>query len=104
MNKQLLAMIILLPFGALSLYALWQVGYIGLFQYQLDHPAGWQVLADLVVALVLVVSWMVPELKKAGYSTMPWIILTLLLGSFGPLLYLAFFRNRVKSSQALSAG
>ena len=103
MNKQLLAIIMLVPFSVLSLYALWQVGYIGLFEYQFNHPAGWQVLADLVVALVLVVSWMVPELKKAGYSTAPWIILTLFLGSFGPLLYLAFFRNRVVIRQTASA-
>ena len=103
MNKQMLAMIILLPFGILSVYALWEVGYIGLFEYQLQHAAGWQVLADLVVALVLVLSWMAPELKKVGRSVLPWVVLTLLLGSFGPLLYLAFFRSRVTSAQPANA-
>lgn len=94
MNLQKFAVIVLLPFGALSLYALWQVGYVGLFRYQLAEPAGWQVLSDLVVSLVIVLAYMGPELKRVGRSVAPWVILTLLLGSFGPLVYLAFFRPR----------
>ena len=103
MRKHVFASIVLLPFTALSLFALWQVGYIGLFQFQLQSAAGWQVLADLVIALVMVLSWMVPELKKAGYSPVPWIGLTLILGSFGPLFYLAFFRNKVLQTSAARA-
>lgn len=92
MNLQKFAVFTLLPFGALSLYALWQVGYVGLFQYQLAEPAGWQVLCDLVVSLIIVLAYIDPELKRVEKSVLPWVALTLALGSFGPLLYLAFFR------------
>lgn len=78
---------IMVPFSVLSLYALWQVGYWGLFQYQFDHPAGWQVLTDLVVALTLVLFWIVKDARENQRSPWLWIGMTLALGSFGPLLY-----------------
>ncbi len=90
MNKRMLAIAILIPFSVLTLYAIMQVGYIGIFDYQRHSPAGWQVIADLVIALVLVLSWLIPEARKAGRNPWPWVILTLFGGSFGPLLYLVF--------------
>jgi hypothetical protein len=89
MNKRTLAIIILIPFTLLTAYAVAQEGYFGLFDYQLRSPAGWQVLADLVVALLLLLSYLVPEARKAGRNPWPWVVLTLFLGSIAPLLYLA---------------
>ena len=48
MNRRIIAIVILAPFSALTLYALLEVGYVGLFDHQLQSPAGWQVLVDLV--------------------------------------------------------
>ena len=89
-NKRTLAIIILIPFTVLSVYAITQVGYIGLFDYHRYSPAGWQVFTDLVIALVLVLSWLIPEARKAGHNPWPWVLATLFLGSIGPLLYLVF--------------
>lgn len=47
-----------------------------------------QVLADLVIALSLVLVWMVRDARQRGVSPVPWVAATLLLGSFGPLFYL----------------
>ena len=49
-----------------------------------------QVFTDLVIALVLVLLWLIPEAKRNGKSPWPWVVLTLVSGSFGPLLYLIF--------------
>ncbi len=98
MNRKLLAIILLIPFSLLTLYALSEVGYVGIFDYHRHSPAGWQVFADLVVALILVLSWMVPEAKKAGHNPWPWVVATLFLGSIGPLLYLVF----AKTSRSLA--
>jgi drug/metabolite transporter (DMT)-like permease len=87
-SARTLGIILLIPFTALTAYAVMQVGYIGIFDYHRHSPAGWQVFADLVIALVLVLLWLVPHAKKAGRNPWPWVVLTLLLGSFGPLLYL----------------
>jgi len=90
MTKRTLAIIVLIPFTLLTAYAVAQVGYIGIFDYHRHSPAGWQVMADLVIALLLVLSYLVPEARKAGRNPWPWVVLTLFLGSIAPLLYLAF--------------
>lgn len=97
MNTQrILILLLLIPFTALSLYAITQVGYIGVFDYQMHSPAGWQVFADLVVALALIAIWMVADAKKSGRNPLPWIVITLFLGSIGPLLYLLFSQTDFK--------
>ena len=89
MNKRTLAIVILVPFLVLTLYSVAQAGYVGLFEYQLQSPAGWQVLVDLVIALLLVLTWLVPEARRKGKIPWPWVAATLFLGSISPLLYLA---------------
>lgn len=89
-SRRTLALVLLVPFTLLTVYAVAQVGYVGIFDYQRHSPAGWQVFVDLVVALVLVLSWLVPEAKRNGRNPWPWVAATLLLGSIGPLLYLVF--------------
>ena len=66
MNRRTLAIAILIPFTLLTLYAVSQVGFIGIFEYHLHSPAGWQVIADLVIALVLVLTWLVPEARTSA--------------------------------------
>ena len=85
-----LAIAILVPFTVLTLYAVRDAGYTGIFAYQLGSPAGLQVLLDLVIACLLILTWMVPEARRNGSNPWPWVALTLALGSFGPLLYLVF--------------
>lgn len=91
---QKLAIILLVPFLALTLYAVFTVGYIGIFDYQRHSPAGWQVFVDLVIALFLVFCYIVPEAKKAGKNPWPWLITALFLGSIGPLLYIIFAKPK----------
>lgn len=86
--QRALLVITLIPFGALSAAALWQHGYFGIFALQFQTFGGAQVLADLVIALVLVMTWMWRDARATGRVVWPWIVATLTLGSFGPLLYL----------------
>lgn len=88
MINRTFAILLLIPFSILSCYAVYQVGYWGILTYHLPSPAGWQVFVDLVIALVLVLSWLIQDAKKQGRNPWPWVIITLVLGSFGPLLYL----------------
>lgn len=84
-----LSIVLLIPFTILTLYALTDVGYIGIFDYHRHSSAGWQVFADLVVALILVSCWMIKDARTSGRTVWPWLAVTLTLGSIGPLLYLA---------------
>ncbi|MBK8018852.1 MAG: DUF2834 domain-containing protein [Betaproteobacteria bacterium] len=77
-----------LLFGALSAVALWQHGYVAIFAMQFQNAATAQVLADLVIALSLVMIWLWQDARTRGRNPGPWIVATALLGSFGPLGYL----------------
>ncbi len=88
MTKRTFAIILLIPFSILSAYAVYKVGYVGIFDYHRHSPAGWQVFIDLVIACLLCLSWLIPEAKRNGRNPIPFVIITLFLGSFGPLLYL----------------
>lgn len=89
MNRRTLSIALLIPFALLTLYALAIDGYMGILDHQLATPAGWQVLADLVVALLLVLTWLIPDARRSGRNPWPWVVLTLFMGSIGPLVYFA---------------
>ena len=98
---RLLLLIVLLPFALLSSAALLHHGYWGLFETSLQTLAGAQVLADLVIALSLVSLWLWRDARATGRNPWPWLVLTLVAGSFGPLAYL-LMRTR-RAELALSA-
>jgi len=83
-----LIVVTLILFGALSAAALRHHGYFGIFALHFQTFGGMQVLIDLVIALILVMVWMWRDAKATGRNVWPWIIATLALGSFGPLVYL----------------
>lgn len=89
--RRLLSIFLLIPFLALTGYALFDVGYIGIFDYLRHSSAGWQVLADLVIALLLLLTFLIPDAKRRGVNPWPWTIGTLLTGAIAPLLYLAMY-------------
>lgn len=74
--------------GALTLNAILDVGYVGIFLSALESAASLQVFADLAIALSLVMVWMWRDARATGRNIWPWLLATLALGSFGPLLYL----------------
>ncbi|MEM7280990.1 MAG: hypothetical protein AAF438_05115 [Pseudomonadota bacterium] len=86
--EKIISLVLLLILTPVTLYALAKVGYWGILQYHLPSPAGWQVMTDLVVALLLVCAWMIRDAKLHGRNVIPFILLTLVAGSFGPLVYL----------------
>jgi hypothetical protein len=80
--------IVIALFGLLSAEALLDVGYIGIFTSHLQSWAGMQVITDLVIACTLIVVWIHQDARARGVNPWPYIVLTLVAGSFGPLVYL----------------
>jgi hypothetical protein len=68
--------------------ALGHHGFRGIFQTIFQSWAGVQVFVDLAIALSLVLLWMWRDAEANGRKVWPWIVITLVAGSFGPLLYL----------------
>jgi hypothetical protein len=80
--------ITLVLFSILSAIAVWQHGYWGIIAPHFQTFGGAQVFTDLVIALTLAMVWMWHDAKAKGRNAWPWIALTLVTGSFGPLIYL----------------
>ena len=101
MNRRLLSLILLVPFTALTIWSIKSVGIMGILATG-QTPGGAQVFADLIIALILLLTYLVPQARAEGRNPYPWVILTLCLGSFGPLLYFATARapTRAESTTA----
>lgn len=91
--QRIVLIITLIAFAALSAMALWHHGYWGIIAPHFQSFGGAQVFVDLVIALSLFLVWMWRDAKAAGRNPWPWIVLTLVAGSFGPLFYLLSRRN-----------
>src|SRR5512143_1686829 len=87
-KKQWLIGIVLADFAALNVWAAMQYGYVGIFREVLSTLPGILVSVDLTIALTMVAVWMWNDAKRRGIAVVPYLVVGLLLGSIGPLLYL----------------
>jgi hypothetical protein len=86
--KQIVLGIVLADFLGFSLYAVYVHGLAGLFEAVLATTAGTLAMVDLTIALSLILIWLWQDAQRRGISPIPYVVLTLGLGSVGPLLYL----------------
>ena len=94
------ALIVLLAKDAYSVYL---YGFIGFFRMVLANFAGVTAFVDLAIALVLILVWMGDDARQRNVSAIPYLVLTLALGSIGPLLYLIRrFGDRTESAPAVT--
>ncbi len=88
-HLRMLSIVLLVPFTALTGYALYDIGFMGVFEHQFSNSGGLQVWIDLAIAVTLILFWLVPNAKRTGRNPWPYVIITMIAGSFGPLLYFA---------------
>jgi len=88
-SRFLVLVCVILAFGVLTALALSDVGYLGLIEMHLESWGGAQVLVDLVIVSLLACIWMVRDARERGLAVWPFVLITVLAGSFGPLAYLA---------------
>lgn len=86
--QRALIVVTLILFGALSTVAIIEHGFVGIFMSPMQSLASTQIFFDLVISLTLVMIWMWRDAKANGRNIWPWLIATLAVGSFGPLVYL----------------
>jgi hypothetical protein len=87
-KKQWVIAIVLADFVALNAYALIQYGYMAVIREVVSTVPGILVLVDLTIALAMVGIWMWNDAKRRGVEVVPYLVVGLLFGSVGPLLYL----------------
>lgn len=86
--KQILLGLVLLDFTGLTAYAVYSYGLSGFFAAVTANAATVCASADLVIALSLIMVWMWQDARDRGWSPITYVLLTLGLGSVGPLVYL----------------
>ncbi len=71
---------------ALTLFTVYGVyaagGILAMVRVHLNGPIGWQIFADLVIAIGLFVAWLWNDAKKLGRNFTFWAIFSLTCGSF----------------------
>ena len=98
--KQIGLSVVLFDFLALNGYAVYLHGFTGFFELATANLATTAALVDLLIALSLVVVWMIRDARIRGVSPVPYVLLTLALGSAGPLAYLISRAAEKQSSGA----
>jgi hypothetical protein len=99
-TRLILLAAVIAGFAAITTEALMDVGYVGLVEQQLRSWAGVQVLTDLVIVSALACIWMTSDARSRGLSAWPFVAITLVAGSFGPLCYLVVRELRSTSTRA----
>ena len=86
--RLIVLLLVVATFGVLTVLALMDVGYTGIIEPHFRSWGGAQVFFDLVIVATLACLWMINDARERGLSVWPFILITLVAGSFGPLLYL----------------
>jgi len=95
MSVRLTALLIVIAlFGVLTSIALMDVGYLGIIEPHFRSWGAGQVFADLAIVGVLACVWMVDDARRHHLNPWPFVALTVVGGSFGPLCYLVLRERR----------
>ena len=89
--KKIFLLLLVFGFSIPTVKALLDYGYFGFFAAALTNSANTQVFIDLSISLLLINFWMLKDARQRGDSLLslsPYLIVSLLFGAFGPLLYL----------------
>ena len=80
--------VLLVGFSALTAEVVIRDGYTGWLRIAASNPSAGLLLVDLTIALSLVIAWMIRDARARNATVWPFAVLTVALGSVGPLAYL----------------
>ena len=97
-------MILLLGFAGLNVYAFVVGDFAGLREYLVNlGPWGTLATVDLLIALFVSIAFVWRDARAQGINPVPYIVITLLTGSIGILIYLfRFWRADVERPRAVA--
>ncbi len=102
-SRLILLLLVTAAFGVLTALALLDVGYLGIIEPHFRSWGAAQVFFDLVIVAVLACLWMIGDARERGVPAWPFVLITLVAGSFGPLLYLVVREVRTNVRRTASA-
>ena len=102
--KKLAIAAVLVDLAALTAWGFYSTSFSAFLEL-LQEPWMLQTLLDLTIGLTIASVWMWRDARSRGVSPIPFIVLTVCTGSFGPLIYLLVrpqSQERTDSTKALS--
>lgn len=98
MRLKLIALyLIFFDFLAYTLYVVATEGYFGFVPAIVTSPWHTQIFLDLLVACVIIGSWMVVDARRRGKTVWPFIVAIPFTGSLSPLVYLIVREHQIGS-------
>ncbi|BBM81698.1 hypothetical protein [Candidatus Uabimicrobium amorphum] len=91
MKMKLLFAILLIGFGAYTGYIVLNDGYWSVFEVAFSSLPAIQLYLDLAISVLLIDIWIIFDVQKSGKSwvaAVPFILLSMVFGVIGPLVYL----------------
>jgi hypothetical protein len=86
--KTIAPAVLLVGFSVLTAEVVLKDGYTEWLRVAFTNTSAGLLLVDLTIALGLVLAWMIKDARERKATVWPFAILTVLLGSVGPLAYL----------------
>jgi len=86
--RKLLLWTILIDFALYSTWAMWDVGYLGIWEAGFASSGALQILLDLTIACCLIGSWIFQDARARQVNPWPWLVATVFIGTLAPLTYL----------------
>jgi hypothetical protein len=103
--KKVIPFLVLIPFFAYSFVVAYGHGALGFITLAMKEPWGMQMLLDLSISLFLVGGWLRRDARAHGINPIPYIVMLVLLGSIGALVYLVrrnFFSTSTSPTSLLA--
>lgn len=91
---------VLIDFTVFSVWVMWDIGYMGIWQAGFTDSGSLQILLDLAICCMIFISWMIGDAKARGVNPAPWIVATLAMGSIAPLAYLLVREYQMEAGEA----
>jgi hypothetical protein len=86
--KRIVPAVLLVGFSALTAEVVIRDGYTEWLRIAFENRSAGLLLVDLTIACSLAIGWMVRDARARKATVWPFALLTVLLGSIGPLAYL----------------
>ena len=90
MLRNILLALVAVPFLFISMKAMLEFGYLGIWQQGLLNSGTQQITLDLIIAASFGLGWVKYDAKRQGLNPWPWMVAVLPLGSIAFLGYFAY--------------
>ena len=96
--RKLILWTVLIDFALFTGWAMWKVGYFGIWEAGFTSWGGLQILLDLSISCCVIATWLVADARARHINPWPWLVAILFTGSLATLAYLLVREYRTSTN------